>query len=135
MLASPLLPILPRCNPFNLLEDPSEIIGIGNPALYRDLFNGERGEPQQTLGLGDAQLQQIAVDGHTILLRENFAKVKLVDVKLLAQLIQGDLLLIVLVQIIFYSLQVAALFGYMGRPVGVPGFLHQIGRASCSERV
>ena len=100
-LLSPLFPILPWCNSLNLPEDPGEIIGIRDPALHRDLYNGERGEPQQPLGLGDPQLQQIAVDGHAILLRENLTEIKLVDVKLLAQLIQGDFLLVVLVQVIF----------------------------------
>lgn len=61
-------PILPRSNPFCFLKNPGKIIGIVHAAFLADFFNGKVCEAEQLFGVGDADLDQVTVDGEAKLI-------------------------------------------------------------------
>lgn len=63
LLHPPRLPILPRRHPFRLLEHPRKIISVAHSVFLPNLFYGEVGEAEELFGVGDADLDQVVVDG------------------------------------------------------------------------
>lgn len=62
LLHPPCIPIFPRCHSFRLLKHPREVISIAHSAFLPNLFYGEVGEAEELFGVGDADLDQVAVD-------------------------------------------------------------------------
>ena len=85
-----------------------KIIGVIHAALLPDFFNGLIGKTQQLFGVGDAHLLQVGADGQSETAPEDPGEIELVDIKLLSKIVWGDLLGIVLIQIILHRLHVSA---------------------------
>ena len=117
----------------HLSEHPGKIIGVLHAAFSSDGFHGPVREPKELFGMGDADLQQIVVDGDAELFLENAGQVKFVDIKYLCKIVQIDPVHVVMVQIVFDVLQVLFFSGDAPAVFRIPALFHQKGKQRCQR--
>lgn len=124
-LVLPHPPIPSRRHPLHLPENPGKIIGVSNAALLADPLYGVICEAEQTFGVSDADLDEIADDRYAELFLENAGQVILVDEKLFGECVERDLLLIVGVNIVLDVLEILLFRVLFSGKIRIPAFFHE----------
>ena len=94
--------------------------------LSTDLFGGFAGKAQFPLGMGDADIQKVIVDGNTKLFLEDSGEIIFVDEVSFGEIVERYFLRIILVKIL-PDMPQAGTFGMCRHTVRMPAILHQQG--------